>query len=361
MKILLMGFAKLKYMPYAQFYLQHIDASHHEVHILYWNRDGKPEATDAYQNIHLHEFVLNQSDEASKLSKIGAFLHYKKFAETLLAEENFDFVIALHTMPAVLTAKTLSRQYTNRYIFDYRDVTYEKFAPFRHRIHKIVLAAKATFVSSDAFRKYLPKCDKIYTSHNLALEALNHKTRFEKQQSNTPLRIAFWGYIRHFSINKELIEKVAVDSRFELHYYGKEEETALKLKKTATDIGADNIFFHGEYSPEQRYSFAENTDIIHNIYHDENMMLAMPNKYYDALVFQLPQVCMPDSFMGSTAEKAGVGTVLDPRCPDFLDNLWEYYQNIDSNSFSENCDKELSRVFEEYQKGATFITETCQG
>ena len=356
-----MGFAKLKYMPYAQFYLQHIDASRHEVHMLYWNRDGKPEETAGYQNVHLHEFTLNQCDEASKFSKIGAFVRYKKFAETLLSEGNFDFVIALHTMPAVLTANTLTKQYRNRYIFDYRDVTYEKFSLFRRRIHKIVLASKATFVSSDAFRKYLPNCDKIYTSHNLALDALTHKKQFKKQESGNPLRIAFWGYIRHFSVNKAIVEKVADDSRFELHYYGKEEETALKLKKTATDIGAANVFFHGEYSPEQRYSFAENTDIIHNIYYDENMMLAMPNKYYDGLLFQIPQVCMPDSFMGNTAKKAGVGTVLDPRCPDFLDNLWTYYQNIDSIAFSENCDRELARVLLEYQNGAAFITETCQG
>ena len=45
------------------------------------------------------------------------------------------------------------------------------------------------------------------------------------------------------------------------------------------------MFFHGDYKPEDRYTFVRNTDLIHNIYKDGNMMLAMGNKYYDGLIF----------------------------------------------------------------------------
>ena len=64
------------------------------------------------------------------------------------------------------------------------------------------------------------------------------------------------------------------------------------------------MFFHGEYKPEDRYTFVRSTDLIHNIYKDRNMMLAMGNKYYDGLIFYIPQLCMKGSFMGEKcAEK----------------------------------------------------------
>ena len=45
MKILIMGFSKIKYMPYINFYLGNIDVAANDVHLLYWNRDLMPEDT----------------------------------------------------------------------------------------------------------------------------------------------------------------------------------------------------------------------------------------------------------------------------------------------------------------------------
>ena len=47
MKILIMGFSKIKYMPYMNFYLENINADKNDVHLLYWNRDLKPEDVSA--------------------------------------------------------------------------------------------------------------------------------------------------------------------------------------------------------------------------------------------------------------------------------------------------------------------------
>ena len=42
MKVLLLGFGKISYMPYMHFYLEHI--LDNEVHLLYWDRDGKEDS-----------------------------------------------------------------------------------------------------------------------------------------------------------------------------------------------------------------------------------------------------------------------------------------------------------------------------
>ena len=80
MKILIIGFAKIKYMPYMNMYLNNIDTEKNDVHILYWNRDLKEEDTSKLKNVTLHEFKCYQEDDVSKISKITSFVKFRKFA-----------------------------------------------------------------------------------------------------------------------------------------------------------------------------------------------------------------------------------------------------------------------------------------
>lgn len=358
MKILIMGFTKIKYMPYMNFYLNNIDRADHEVHILYWNRDLQSEDLNKYQGCTFHEFKCYQEDDTSKLSKIKSFAKYRKFAKNLLINEKYDFLFVLHSLTGVLVADVLKKLYCGKYIFDYRDSTYEGFYPFKKIVASITKNAHATFVSSDAFRRFLPEdCkNRIYSSHNLLADSLEH--RDEKKLygiQSDKIRIAFWGFVRHEEINKEIIRKIAMDNRFELHYYGREQQVAMNLKKYAAELNAENVFFHGEYTPEQRYDFVRQTDIIHNIYYDDNTMLAMGNKYYDGVIFRIPQICMSGAFMGESVERAGVGCSCNPYENNFADNIYEYYSTLDQEAFSKACDIELDKVMSEYAEGQKII------
>ena len=354
MKILILGFSKIKYMPYMNFYLENIDPEANEVHLLYWNRDLKKEDTSSLQGVKLHEFRRAQKDDVSKISKVGSFIGYRKYAKHLIKKEKFDFIIFLHSLPGVLLSDILVKKYPDKFIFDYRDSTYEHFKPFKNVIAKLVKASKATFVSSDAFRQFLPESekDKIFTSHNLLTDSLSH--RDEKIKHGIPsdkIRIAFWGFIRHEDVNREIIRKIAADDRLELHYYGREQQIAQNLKGYVSEINAQNVFFHGEYKPEDRYQFVRNTDIIHNIYKDNNTMLAMGNKFYDGLIFYLPQLCLKGSFMGGKCTEAGVGLECDLSDFKLTDQIFTYYQNIEWDLFRAKCDRELNLILEEVEEG----------
>ena len=126
MQILILGFAKIKYMPYMNFYLDSIDEGH-DIEVVYWNRDGKAEDLSRYQEkgISFHEFAEYQEDDVSPASKIGSFAKYRKFAKGILKSREYDLVICLHTFPGLLVSDILRRKYRGRYIFDYRDHTYE--------------------------------------------------------------------------------------------------------------------------------------------------------------------------------------------------------------------------------------------
>ena len=360
MKILLIGFSKIKYMPYINFYFDNLSAEEHELHVLYWNRDLKAESLDEFKRVTIHEFAESQRDDVAKLSKIKNFLKYRKYAKKLIRKENFDFIIFLHSLPGVLLSGLLRRRYKGRYIFDYRDLTYEGFSPYRKVIHSLVRHSCATFVSSDGFRPFLPlDCvDKIHTSHNFMADSLHHRGTGGKDFVTVPcIRVAFWGFIRDERINLLLIDRLGNDCRFELHYYGRESRVTQNLQNHASTIGAKGVFFHGEYTPAERYDFAKKTEIIHNMFSDKNMMVAMSNKYYDGAIFHIPQLCMPGSVMGQNAEKAGIGFSCDPSQEDFADQVYDYYKALDPQRFATACDKELSRILEEYEHGCEVIRQ----
>ncbi|MCB5288416.1 MAG: hypothetical protein LHW64_11545, partial [Candidatus Cloacimonetes bacterium] len=227
MKILILGLTKVKYMPYMNFFFDNIDKIENEVHILYWNRDLQSEDLSKYQGCIFHEFKFYQEDDVSKISKIINFTKYRKYTKILIKKGKFDFLFVLHSLTGFLVIDLLKKNYRDKYIFDYRDSTYESFPPFKKIVDTITRNACATFVSSDAFRDFLPyDCKaKIYTSHNLLIDSLEHrdeKTRYGV--SSNKIRIAFWGFIRNEELNQKMITILANDSRFELHYYGREQQ-----------------------------------------------------------------------------------------------------------------------------------------
>lgn len=360
MKILLMGFSKLKYMPYLKFYLDNIDRREHELHVLYWNRDVKPESLNAYENVILHEFSRYQQDNVRVSSKLPNFYRYRRFAKKLIRKEGFDFIIFLHSFPGVLLSDVLARRYADRYIFDYRDSTYEKYGFFKRIIHKLVNRSYATFVSSDGFRQLLPKEaeDKIYTSHNFIKDSLSHREDKTKYGTTSEkLRISYWGFIRDERTNRLMMDRLAGDPRFELHYYGREDQLTERLKAYAREKQTENVYFHGEYVPEDRYRFICETDLIHNVFGDQNMMIAMSNRFYDGAIFRIPQLCMKGSVMGNRAENAGIGFAYDPEKTDYADAVYEYYTSLNRAAFDAACDTELERVIVEYQQGCRVILE----
>lgn len=348
MKILIIGFAKIKYMPYLDLYLENLNTKKHEVHLVYWNRDEKQENLNSVQSLKLHEFKCNQEDEVAKISKVKSFLKFKKYVKEVLKEE-FDFVIVLQTVTAVLLFDILvSKRFKGNYIFDYRDYTYEKIKPYKYLVDKLVENSRATFVSSPGFLKNLPESEKIKCVHNVLSEDLRFSQNEKLNKTHSEkIRIGFWGFLREESVNLEIIKKISQDQRFELHYYGREQKTACNLKDYVSKNQIKNVFFHGEYNPEEKYEFLKNTDIIHNIYFEDSMMLAMSNKYYDGIIFKLPQLVAKGSFMADEVEKKGLGVVVNPYSESFTQDVYSYFEDLNCYELECSCKKEKEHISEE--------------
>ena len=59
MKILLIGFSKITYMPYLNFYLSVLEGTGAVIHIIKWNRDNTSDVSLDQDKIVVHEFDCN--------------------------------------------------------------------------------------------------------------------------------------------------------------------------------------------------------------------------------------------------------------------------------------------------------------
>ncbi|WP_053954710.1 glycosyltransferase [Inediibacterium massiliense] len=362
MRVLVIGFTKIAYMPYMHFYINQLQKSNCDISLVCWDRDGKPDI-DPPSGVKVFQHADYMLDSEPLAKKVPHFIKYRNYIKKIIKNNKFDLIIVLHSTPGVLLSDILTRKYTGKYILDYRDFTYENFGVYKKIIHKLVHNSIATFVSSKGYLKYLPISNNIFVSHNLLIHSINERNARKNIDRNVePIRIRFWGFIRHVDVNKLLIDRLGNDLRFELHYHGREQESGQTLKKYVESNRIKNIFFHGEYKPDERINFAARTDLLHNIYeNDIKTTYAMGNKYYDGLTFYIPQICNKGSFMGQEVESAGIGIMLDPNKMGFADQIFNYYNTLNWKNFNEKCDDKLRKIVEEYNNGMDVLQDILNG
>lgn len=359
MKILLLGFGKISYMPYMHLYLDNIENA--EFDLIYWDRDGKKDdlIPKKIKNAYKYEAFLEEQLPFKK--KLKYFYGYRKFAKKILKKNKYDRIIVLHTTPGLTLMDYLILNYRNKYLLDFRDVSYEYISIYRKLVGILSNNANKTFVSSDAFRKFLPKKNKIYTVHNFLKDSLNYKNDENLNTSVKKIKISYWGLVRHVEINKKLMDALGNDKRFELHYYGRMQQDGRDMEKYASENNYKNIYFHGSYMPEEKYDFAKKTNIIHNLYDvDPVMGNAMGNKYYDSIIFKIPQLCTKDSYMGKRVASEGVGLELSFDEGNIADYIWKYYNNLDRNKYNKACELALKKVLKEQEIIKSEITKFLQ-
>jgi len=360
-KIAILGFTKIKYMPYLRFYLDQIDTAKNEVSLLYWERDKNPDIPFP-PGVRCYAFEYPMSDALPLRKKLPGILKYGRYAKSIIKKTRPDFLVILHSTTGISIYRLLTGKYKGKYIFDYRDATYERFEVYGKMVRTIAERAALCFTSSDGFRKYLPTDPRPLNSHNITDVSFREEmASLLPRKKHTPVRLAYWGLLRNQKINEAMIEKLGGDSRFEVHYYGRAQGSMLRLMEESTQKYG-NVFFHGEYKPEDRLEMAKNTDIIHNIFdlNDKTMPIAMSNKYYDGPLFGLPQLCTKGSHMGALVTKYGIGLECTPFEADFADQVYQYYTELDEKAFLAHCDKELSRVLSEVEFGNQKIKEVLR-
>ena len=362
MKVLLLGFGKIAYMPYMNFYLDNAP-DNVEFELIYWDRDGNKDAPVPSRISKAYKFEKHLEEQFSFRQKLKYFISYRFFALKILKYNEYDRIIVLHTTPGLTICDYLARKYDNRYLLDFRDISYEYKSFYRKIVGYLARHANAVFVSSSGFRKFLPNDMNSIMIHNYNVDSLEHgfvKSMIDRKRD--VLRVSYWGLVRQLELNKNVIDALGNDDRFELHYYGRMQQEGRDMEAYSIEKGYRNIFFHGAYMPEDRYVFAEQTDLIHNIY-DVDFVTgnATGNKYYDGLIFHIPQICTAGSHMAKliSEDNVGLNIEIDDSC--LADTIWNYYQGLDWSSFDEACDSSLEYILAEQKQAIGKFLEFVGG
>ena len=346
--ICFVSLSNLHSVPYIQDYLIAVKNAGMNSHILFWDRIGINNTQNIYShfdNITYSPILDIISPDCSKPAKA---MHYKKIIKiigNILKEKNFECVVFLQSHGAVLCYFTIMKYYKEKIIIDIRDYFLEKNPFFFFLEKKILEHSLLRIISSPAYKKFLPKKQNYVLAHNFHQFPQKQISRIKDRNRTKVIRISFIGTIRFFEIDKKFLNVFANDERFQINYYGVNSELLLNYCKINR---ITNVDFFGVFSGSQIYDFYENTDIINNIYGNDTPSLdfALSNKLYHSIQFELPILVYKNTFMQQIVEQHDIGFSIDLSEEDISNKVYNYYNSIDWEQFSQGCN-ELLRIVEE--------------
>ena len=340
-RVCFVGLSNIWAAPYLYKYIELLDC---EYDIIYWDRKGIEENCGAVNHYSM-KYVIKPN--ASKLSKLNGYLKFRSYASRILKREKYHGVILLSGNVAVLLKTILKREYSNKYIVDIRDYFREHQKWYYNAEKDVLESAAIAVISSKAFRTFLPerKYYIVHNSQNLTKEQVV-QARARCKTKRRQLVISCIGGMRFFEQYKKVIRCFANDNRFLIRFIGYRSNL---LESFCRENGISNVYLYDWFPPEKTYDFYFDTDIVMNLYGNNNPLLdyALSNKLYYAAQLGMPILVSPKTYMEEVAVGSGFGFSFDLEDDTMRDKLYEYYYSIDWDVFYKNCDSFMEAVKKE--------------
>lgn len=339
MKIGIVFCNELNVCPYVDKYISILNEKNIEYDYILWNRSNiKKDYPENY-------LVYSEHSElhVQKYKKIGAFFRFAKYANKVIIDNNYDKLIILTSLPAVFCYKLLVGKYKGKYIFDFRDLSFEKNLIFRYMLKQIIYNSYFTCISSPGFEEVLPKYD-YTTSHNFQYKHLM-SNKVESFNKNSIIRLLHIGIARGEEYNKKLADIFGNDSRFIVNIVGNGNDTE-SFKKYI--LKYKNINVHGTYDNVDKEKYINDADVLLYYYPcGFNNNRALANKYYDGIIFKKPLVGNSNTYSGKRLMSKNLGISLELDDGQFANKLYSYYSTLDFNEFYYCANIELNNILEE--------------
>lgn len=326
--------------PYLKRYTEEFDKANVSYEVLFWNRAAR--SLTVPDNYHYYDSTCDDGD--GKLKKLKDFFGFRNWIVSHLRNHKSDGIVLLSTLTGILLFDKL-KSYKNRYIFDIRDYSYENYGFFRTIEKSVVKNSYFTAISSKGFKAFLPEYDYVI-AHNFNRGEMIEMPKFKK--SSGVINFVWNGTVRYFDFQKKYLDALANDERFMMIYHGKGEHLE-KFQKYCQEHNIRNVEFTGAYDNSKKYELLQNAHILNNCYggnYGDELKYAVSNRYYDGLIYRIPQVVEEGGYKATQVDTYGVGLPKDAD-GSFADQLYSYYQSIDAEEFEVNCQKAVAAVLRE--------------
>ncbi|VYU75179.1 Uncharacterised protein [Eubacterium limosum] len=341
-KICFVTIGNVYMVPYMKNYSKHINSDYS---VIYWDRENLNE-TDERNKYYRFSYEIKLKDKAKKI--IG-YLEYRKFIKKIMRENNFDMVIFLQTLSALLMTGYIEKELKNKYIVDVRDYTYETNKIIYSIEKRIVDKSKLCVISSEGYKTFLPQHEYI-TDHNMRdLPKKKVEEIQNREKTRTVIHIGFVGYVNYQEQHKKLIMALKDDDRFKMSFIG---TRAYELKAFCEENNVNNVTLVDTFDTKKTLDYYTDIDLVNNLYgnHTPNLDYALSNKLYFSTELWIPILVCPDTFMESVSKEYGIGMTVDLDSQGFADDIYNYYQNINWKSFVSGCNRFVAKARDDQKR-----------
>lgn len=359
MKVGVIIFGDIRFCPYIRKYIETLETEKVDYDIILWNRVSG-EDNSQFFNAKIHEYK-GHLHSASRISKIMHFIAYRSFVKKIIKQEKYDRLIVMPTMTAVLLAGLLEKKYKNNYIFDYRDVTYEKYSFYKKNVKKLVRNSYFTAISSEGFKNVIGSEGDIFIAHNFNYSDIENGVKERDFAPKDKLNICFIGMIREYDMMQRLLEIFGGDSRFNLVIHGDGD-----LYETVKDMSSKytNVVMTGKFTYKDKPVLLKDMDMLAYFYPATAVnMYAIANKFYDGMIYKIPTIANAATYSGKKVKDLNVGCNINWNDSNekIKEEVFNYYNNIDSDEFNSCANNYIKTILEEDKKYIERIKEFVRG
>lgn len=294
----------------------------------------------------IYQYKWGDSTRKNKIKKINHFIRFKKYAKKIILDKKYDFVVIWNENTAVLFYDFLIKNFKNRYCINIRD-SIDDLGILKKVVQKAIKKAVFTTTPSPLGLKQIQ--ERGYILLNNDKKILNLCKVRESFNLQTPIRVTYMGLI-HAAVDTYLrmIEEFGNDKRFELCFFG---DGVDLLEPFVKKRGYKNIVLGKEFPPEKTAVYLNQTDIINSYYNNGSSGLkwAIGVKESYGPQLRIPTICDNNTLWSRISEKYGFGyTVKDEK--DFPNDLFNWYKNLNFQSFKKGCKEYCTLVDKTNQK-----------
>ena len=353
-KIAILSCVNIKHMSLISLYTDVLKKNNVEYDIIYMDKYGEDEDIDC-ANKYRYTNKINQK-WPSIFKKIKYMMYYP-YATKILKRNNYDFIIVWNDLAIFMFADFLRKNFPKRYSLNVRDNMYYDIPRYKKMYERCFTNSAFNTVSSKGYLEYLPKESQYIQINSLNLSVLQGmQIHTGLRNIGEPIRIGFIGYVRYYERNKQMLSLFANDSRFEMHYYGK---NANILKNYAELNNIKNAVFHDSFPVNETGKYLEKIDIINNLYgNDElNVRKAISIKFYHAMYSRIPILVNTETYIGELAHEVGIGFYVKNIDEIMKNELYNWYHSLDFKEIEANCKKFLDNAIKENNELELLIQE----
>lgn len=328
-----------KHMTLISLYIDYFKRNEIPIDVIYYDKYDIDEDIPA---AHVYKYTSVVDRKLSKVKKLLKYWNFRKFVFKECNLKEYDLVIVWKTETAFLFLDhfLFTRK---KFILNVRDYLWENNPIFKLVMSWLVRKAEFTTISSEGFKRFLPKNDYVII-HSLNESLLNNCSyRSAMRSKNEPIRIGFIGYVRFYDTDKQLLRALANDSRYIVQFFG---EGSQELEKYCQTNNIHNVEFMYGFKVEETCKLLEKIDVINNLYGKGEIALdtAISIKYYYALYLRVPILVFKETYMEEVSLEAGIGYATGLRFDNLANDFYEWYHSTSIEKISANCNIRINSI-----------------